>query len=91
MSKSIQELVALARSGLSELTGLELSTTIGVEKYEDGIHVRIELVEKRSIPDSMDILAAYDVRLNDEGEVLDFKRVGMRKRIDSGILEEQEA
>ena len=78
MSKVIQK----ARSELNNLTGLEISSTVAAEKEGDGWLVIMEVIEKRSIPDSMDILARYETRLDADGNMLDFKRTGMRKRID---------
>ena len=84
MSKVIQK----ARSDLNNLTGLELSSTVGAEKEGDGWLVIMELIEKRSIPDGMDILAKYETRLDTDGNMLDFKRTGLRKRIDVSEGEE---
>lgn len=84
MSKVIQK----ARSELNNLTGLEISSTVAAEKEGDGWLVIMEVIEKRSIPDSMDILARYETRLDADGNMLDFKRTGMRKRIDVSKDEE---
>ena len=84
MSKIIQK----ARTELNNLTGLEISSTVSAEKEGDGWLVIMEVIEKRSIPDSMDILAKYETRLDAEGNMEDFKRTGMRKRIDVSKDEE---
>lgn len=70
------------REYLQDLTGLKAESIISVRKEEDGWHVLVELLEKKSIPDSMDILAAYDAILDDGGDLLEFKRKFMRKRTD---------
>jgi len=88
MAMTISELIERAREEISKLTNLELSTTLGAAKDEKGWHVSLELIEKHSIPDQMDILAIYDVWLDDDGNLLEFKRRGLRKRID---IEETEA
>jgi hypothetical protein len=41
------------------------------------------MVEKRSIPDQMDILALYEVLLDEDGNLLSFERKSMRRRMDS--------
>jgi hypothetical protein len=67
-----------------ELTSLPFNTIVGVAQDEE-THVptvTIELVERKAIPDSMDLLGIYDVILDAEGTVKTFKRVGMRKRCD---------
>jgi len=46
--------------------------------------LRLELVEKESIPDSMDILGVYEVELDHDGNVTEFARSGLRQRRDTG-------
>jgi len=90
MAKSMQELIEKAREELSNITGLELSTTLGAAKEEKGWKVTIEMVEKHSIPDQMDILAIYEVFLDDDGNVIEFNRARLRKRVDTEGIEEVE-
>ena len=87
MAKSISQLIEKAREELSKMTGLELSTTIGAVKEEKGWKVALEMVEKHSLPDQMDILATYEVFLDDEANVIEFKRTGLRKRVDTETAE----
>jgi len=87
MAMTIPELIERAREEISKLTNLELSTTLGAVKDEKGWHVSLELIEKHSIPDQMDILAIYDVWLDDDGNLLEFNRRGLRKRIDTEEVE----
>lgn len=89
MAMSVPQLVERAREELSKLTGLELSTTLGAAKDEKGWHISVEMVEKHSIPDQMDILAIYEVLLDDAGNLLEFSRKKLRKRIDTEVEEEE--
>ena len=88
MALGIGEVIEKARSELNSLTGLEIESTLGAAKEADGWLVNIEVVEKHSIPDSMDILATYEARLDSDGNMLEFKRTKMRKRIDIEDSEE---
>jgi len=76
MSKVIQK----ARTELNNLTSLEISSTVAAEKDGDDWMVTIEVIEKHSIPDGMDLLAMYETHLDSDGNMLNFKRTGMRKR-----------
>lgn len=87
MALAISQLVERAREELSKLTGLELSTTLGAIKDEKGWHITMEMIEKHSIPDQMDILATYEALLDDEGNLIEFNRKKLRKRIDTEIEE----
>lgn len=77
------EAIQQAKLVLHELTGLDISSVVGAEKEDEGWLVGVEVVEKRSIPDSMDILALYETRLDEDGNMREFKRLRMRKRIDT--------
>ncbi len=83
MALGMAQIIKKARSELNNLTGLEISSTVSAEKEEDSWMVTMEVIEKHSIPDGMDILAIYDTRMDNEGNMLEFKRVRMRKRIDT--------
>jgi hypothetical protein len=88
MAIGMAEIVKKARSELEALIGLDISSTIQATKEGDEWLVSLEVVEKHSIPEGMDILAAYDTRLDQAGNMLEFKRVRMRKRIDTEDSEE---
>ncbi len=83
--KTIHELIEIAREELSKATGLELSTTLGALKDERGWRISLDMIEKHSIPDQMDILATYDVVLDDDGKLLEFTRTNLRKRCDTAV------
>lgn len=86
---NIKEAIENVKKEIRELTSLDVSTVVGVFKDDEdwGWKVKMELVEKKSIPDSMDLLGLYEVSLNDGGEIMSFERRGLRKR---GDLEKDE-
>ncbi len=88
MTLGMSEVIEKARSELNKLTGLEISSTLGAARDEDGWVVSIEVVEKHSLPDGMDILATYQSKLDPDGNMMEFNRVRMRKRIDTEESEE---
>ena len=88
MALGMAGIVKKARSELEALIGLDISSTIQAMKEGDEWLVSLEVVEKHSIPEGMDILASYDTRLDQAGNMLEFKRVNMRKRIDTEESEE---
>ena len=90
MAAPIPKLVERAREDLASLTGLELGSTVSTLKDEKGWRVEIEMVEKKSLPDSMDILATYEVLMDDDANLIEFKRAGMRKRIDTATPKQEE-
>jgi len=89
MAKNIPDLIEKAREELSKVTGLELSTTLGAVKEEKGWKITMEMIEKHSIPDQMDIMAVYETILDDDGNMIEFNRKRLRKRVDTEGIEEE--
>lgn len=66
------------REGLRQvvtLIGKDPESVTGVEPSEDGWLVDVEVIEDRRIPSSTDILATYEVEIDDNGELLSYRRV----------------
>ncbi|GAA2321491.1 gas vesicle protein [Streptomyces violaceusniger] len=66
-----------ARSAARHVQGLTGRTPEGVtslERTEDGWTIGIEVVETHRIPDSTDLLAEYQVELDDSGELVSYRR-----------------
>ena len=78
------ELAEKAKARLERVTGLKASSVTGVAQEEGGHWmVTLEMLEKKSIPDSMDILGTYEVKIDEESNVLDFARTRLRRRGDT--------
>ena len=72
-----QSAMSVARSAarqLAELTGRQPECVTGVERTDDGWQVEVEVVESRRIPDSTDILATYNVQVDEDGELTGYHR-----------------
>ena len=83
MATALPDLIEKARKQLAEFTGLPLGSTVAARKDERGWCVQVEVVEKKSIPDGQDILATYELSVDEDANVVDFGRVGMRKRVEA--------
>lgn len=83
MANALMGLIDKAKNDISKLTGLDPSSLVSTAKTDSGWQVAIEMVEKRSIPDGMDLLATYEVKLDEQGNILEFNRKGMRKRMEA--------
>lgn len=77
------EVAEVAQKELAKLTKLDPSGIKGISRDEEGWHATVEMIEKKSIPDAMDLLALYEVTLDDEGSVVKFERGRLRKRGDT--------
>ena len=70
------EIVRRARRQLAELTGRSTEGVLGFEQTDDGWRVTVEVVELARIPSSTDVLAAYDVLVDESGNVRTWHRAG---------------
>ena len=71
-----QRIVQHAREQLSELNGADAESVSAVRRTADGWRVGLEVVEVHRVPESTDVLATYEVELDDDGELITFERVG---------------
>ncbi|MEI8165182.1 MAG: gas vesicle protein [Chloroflexales bacterium] len=74
MAMSIPEIAARAKEQLSLLTGLKASTVSSLSHDEEGWHIVADLIELKRIPESSDVLATYEARLDDKGNLLSYQR-----------------
>jgi hypothetical protein len=75
---------------IEDLTGYECSSVVSMKGEGEQWKVMMELVEKRGIPDRMDILGLYEVIMSVSGDLLKYERRGLRKRGDTAQPEESE-
>ena len=60
---------------MGDLAGKDAEGVTGVEPVQDGWVVTVEVVEDRGIPSSTDVLAAFEVELALDGDVVSYRRV----------------
>ncbi|MEW6407899.1 MAG: gas vesicle protein GvpO [Patescibacteria group bacterium] len=85
-----KELIERAKKELQNLTGFTSPAGIGLKKEKEGWVVIVEIVEKKSIPEGMDVLGTYEVRLDGRGNMLGYERKELRKRMDTEPYERKE-
>ena len=69
------EAVKRARHHVHGLTGKEAEAVVGLEKGDDGWKVLVDVVELHRVPNTTDVLATYEVALDDEGELAGCRRL----------------
>ena len=69
------QVAARAAQQLLELTGKEAEGVTGLERSDDGWKVRVEVVEVRRIPDTTDVLALYEVEVDEDGDLTGYRRL----------------
>ncbi|MFG2268841.1 gas vesicle protein GvpO [Streptomyces chartreusis] len=74
------EILRQARTQLAELTGADAEQVTSFEQSEDGWSLEIEVLELSRVPDTMSLMASYQVDLDPEGQLTGYRRVRRYER-----------
>ena len=72
VEKAREEFISLGKKPADGVTGLS--------KTEEGWSILLEALERKAIPDTMDVLGLYELRLDNDGHLLSLDRRKLRKR-----------
>ena len=79
------ELAKHARRELAEVTGLQAESVTSLERADDGGWlVTVELLELSRIPDTDDMLGSYKAELDENGELVRYRRLRRYSRSQAG-------
>ena len=81
---SARTIAAQAAHQLLELTGKAAEGVTGLERTDDGWKVEVEVVEVRRIPDTTDMLALYELTVDEDGELEGYRRLRRYSRGSTG-------
>ncbi|GGU23811.1 gas vesicle protein GvpO [Streptomyces lavendofoliae] len=79
-SQSPMQVLRGACAQLAELTGMEAESVSSFERTEDGWTLNVEVLELARVPDTMSLLASYEVELDANGELSGYRRVRRYER-----------
>jgi hypothetical protein len=77
-------LAVLAAEQLVDLTGKAFEGIVGLSKSEDGWSVSVEVLEMRRIPSTTDVIAVYEVDVDQDGDLTGYRRVHRFLRGEAG-------
>ncbi|APY90653.1 gas vesicle protein [Streptomyces alfalfae] len=69
-----------AREQLAELTGMTPESVSSFERTENGWLLEVEVLELARVPDTMSLLASYEVQLDPQGELTGYRRLRRYER-----------
>jgi hypothetical protein len=72
---SARDVAQRVREDLPELLGKPVESILGIKRTEDGWEATAAVVELARIPNSTDVLGAYRVTLDSDGELEGYERV----------------
>ena len=78
--------VALAREYLNELTGQQPEAVTGLDSEDGQWKVTLDIVELERVPHSTDVMASYEIQIDDAGELIAYRRLGRfyRNQVERG-------
>jgi len=85
----IQEILEKASLAAGFMLNKEIDCIVCMNKTQEGWLAEVEVLERRSVPDSQDILGRYEMKLDDGGELLGYKRIMLRRRSDMEMVQEE--
>jgi len=69
------QVAASAARQLLELTGREAEGVTGLSRTDDGWKVQVEMIEVHRIPNTTDVLALYEVEVDERGDLQGYRRI----------------
>jgi len=85
---TLQEIIETATSLAENILKKRVETITSVAREDNEWKVVAEVLERKAVPDTQDILGKYELVLSGDGELVGYKRVEMRRRSDIGVEEE---
>ncbi|KOG43095.1 gas vesicle protein [Streptomyces resistomycificus] len=74
------EVLRHARTQLAELTGMTAESVSSFEQTEDGWTLEVEVLELQRVPDTMSLMASYQVELDPDGQLTGYRRARRYER-----------
>jgi hypothetical protein len=82
-ARTVRRVTDRAREFLQELSGADVESVSGLDRTSRGWAVMVEAVEVRRIPESTDVLATYEVELDEDGDLVRYQRLRRYARAQS--------
>ncbi len=77
---NFQEIGQAAQEQFYNVSKLKVGTLTGLSRDDGHYLVTVEALERKGIPDTMDILGIYEIRMDTDGKMVGFERKRLRKR-----------
>ncbi|GAB3029778.1 gas vesicle protein GvpO, halophile-type [Natronobiforma cellulositropha] len=74
-------------STATELVGYEFNSVSEISATGDGWRAVVDVVERRAVPDTQDILGRYEIDLDEDGVVEGYRRIDRYRRGDTAAFD----
>ncbi|ARS88441.1 gas vesicle protein GvpO, halophile-type [Natrarchaeobaculum aegyptiacum] len=88
--ESIEGVLAVRRTveaTAGELIGQEFDSVTEIVPTEDGWRAIVDVIERRSVPDTQDVMGRYEVELDEDATVHGYRRLDRYRRGDTAAFE----
>ena len=85
----IQEILEKVSLAAGFMLNKEIDSIVSMNKSQEGWIAEVEVLERKSVPDTQDILGRYEMKFDPEGDLLGYKRIMLRRRADMEMVEEE--
>lgn len=72
---TIRKVGQIALEELSALVGCPAEGVSGIRKNDSGWIVTVEVKELGRVPETTDVMASYDVHVDQDGDVMEYQRL----------------
>ncbi|MDD2339697.1 MAG: gas vesicle protein [Methanosarcina sp.] len=73
---------------IERITRKKVEGVVSMSREEGILKLLVEILERKSIPDTQDILSIYEMKLNSNMDIIDYSKIGMRRRCNMFIQED---
>ncbi len=80
-TEEIAKIGKLSLDAVKNVMQKKPESVIGISKEGKNWKVLAETLERKSIPDSQDLLGRYELLLSEAGELISFRQISTRKRV----------
>jgi hypothetical protein len=77
---TIEEAGDKALHQIEHLLKKKAEGVVGISKEGEYWNVQLEVLERKAVPDTQDILGMYEMKLDTDLNVAEYRRVGLRRR-----------
>ncbi|ABK13858.1 MAG: gas vesicle protein [Methanothrix sp.] len=86
---NLKDMLRIARTSAEELLGKRFESISSISRTEDGWIVNVEVLERRAIPDTQDIIGRYEMSFDENGDITGYRRMELRHRGGLERIEEE--
>jgi hypothetical protein len=82
---TLRQVGQVALTEVADLVGVPGEGVTAIRKNDDGWVVTVELLELARVPATTDVLASYDVHVDNDGDVTEYHRITryLRSQVES--------